>query len=107
MFSAAVKKLSPLGRYRLAVTSRMLAAFGGGYALGASFAAACGLLLVQWAGMARVEAVTWSTMLSFVVMGVSVLWVFACRSTQRAWLGIVLPAAVMGLLSWYLSGGQA
>ena len=64
---------SALMRYRIAVFSRVIAAFGGGYVLSASFAAGLGLVLVNAAQTSRVEAVTWSTMLSLVVFAVAVL----------------------------------
>ena len=98
---------SPLLRYRSAVLVRAVAGFGGGYVLSAAFAAAFGLVCVQWCGMARTEAVTVATMLSFVVLAVAVLWAFACANTKRVCLGIAMPAVLLGLLAWMLSGGQA
>nr|WP_225213978.1 DUF3649 domain-containing protein [Comamonas avium] len=104
---AAMSHNASLVRYRLAVASRVLAAFGGGYGLSAVFAAACGLVCVRWLGVTRADAVTLSTMLSFVVFTVAVLWAFACSSSRKAWLGIVVPAAVLGVCTWALYGGQA
>lgn len=80
------------GRYRLAVASRSLAAVIGGYGCAAAFAAALAVALP----LPRSEAVLWGTMLSFVVWSVAALWAFAARSAGRAWLGILLPAAVFG-----------
>ena len=99
--------LSAVQRYRWAVVSRTIAAFGAGYVLSAAFAAALGLGCVQWAGMARADAVTLSTMLSFVVYALAVLWAFACANARRAWVGILAPALVLGLLAWCGYGGQA
>lgn len=100
-------KTQELTRYRWAVCSRTVAAFAGGYVLSAAFAAALGLVCVQWWGMARADAVTLSTMLSFVVFAVAVLWAFACANARRAWVGIAVPSVVLGLLAWTLYGGQA
>lgn len=96
-----------LARYRWAVCMRTLAAFAGGYALSAAFAAALGLVCVQWLSMSRADAVMLSTMLSFIVFTVAVLWAFACANARRAWIGIAVPALLLGLLTWTLYGGQA
>lgn len=104
----AVNPATPsLARYRWAVCSRTLAGLVGGYALSACFAAALGLVLARWTTQPRVDAVTWSTMLSFVVMAIAVLWAFGCRSALRAWVGIAVPGAVLGAVWWLLSGSAA
>lgn len=90
-----MKKVVPLtARDRLAVASRALAAIVGGYAVAAL---ATGALAVYLPG-ARAEATLTATMLSFVVYTVAVIWVFAARSAWRAWVGLALPALVMGAL---------
>lgn len=94
-----------LTRYRWAVASRVVAAVGGGYAVSAACAAALGLVAHR-AGMTRADAVTLSTMLSFVVYAVAVLWVFACATATRAWLGLAVPAAVLLATVWWLYGGR-
>ncbi|MFL9877163.1 DUF3649 domain-containing protein [Herbaspirillum rhizosphaerae] len=86
--------LNPALRYRLAVASRAVAAIGGGYALSAMAAALLAILLP----MAPAEAVITATLLSFIVFCCAVLWVFAARTAWRAWAGIVLPGAVLGLI---------
>lgn len=96
-----------MARYRWAVVSRALAAVAGGYGLSAAFAAAFGLACAHWCGMGKADAVTLSTMLSFVVFAVAVLWAFACRSAWRAWLGIALPALMMLALVGALYGRHA
>lgn len=103
----STSKTQGLMRYRWAVCSRAVAAFAGGYALSAAFAAALGLVCVQWWDMARVDAVTLSTMLAFIVFAVAVLWAFACANARRAWAGIAVPAVVLGVFAWALYGGQA
>ncbi len=47
--------------------------------------------------MVRIDAVLTATLLSFTVYTCAVLWVFAASSAFRAWLGLVLPAAILGL----------
>lgn len=86
--------------YRLAVTSRVLAAVLGGYALAALASVSLTLLLP----MARAEAVVTGMMTSFLVYLVAVLWCFACRSAWQAWFGLMAPsaalAAISGLAYW-------
>ena len=94
--------VSPLFRYRLAVCGRVLAALVAGYALAAASAAAIGLLLTA-TGTSRVEAVMAATQLSFVVHACAVLWVFACDSARRAWLGLLVPTLLLSLLAWLLA----
>jgi hypothetical protein len=78
--------------YRLAVASRAVAALFAGYLL-ASLASVC---LAHWLPLARAEAVVISMMLSFLVYLVAVIWCFACRSAWRAWLGMLIPCALLG-----------
>lgn len=99
-------RLSAAVMYRLGVASRSVAAIVGGYVL----AALVTMLLSVSLPMARSEAVMTATLLSFAVYTCAVLWVFATRSALRAWLGLLIPAAViaailqsMGALSWSLA----
>lgn len=85
-----------LARYRWAVFSRIVAAVLGGYALAAISAAG----LAIWLPMTRVDAVVTASMLAFVIYSVAIMWVFAARSTWRAWAGMVLPTMVLGGLFW-------
>ena len=78
--------------YRLAVTSRSLAALLGGYLL-ASSASVCVSLLIPGA---QVDAALTGMMLSFVVYLLAFIWCFACRSAWRAWLGVLLPGVILG-----------
>lgn len=81
-------------RYRLAVASRAIAAIGGGYALGALTAAA----LALWLPLSRAEAALTGTLLSFVAYVGAVMWVFAARTASRGWIGLAIPAALLGVL---------
>jgi len=81
--------------YRLAVTSRVLAAVMGGYVV----AALASVSLSLWLPMARAEAVVTGMMTSFLAYLVAVLWCFACRSAWQAWLGMLVPSLVLGAIS--------
>ncbi len=99
--------LAPMWRYRGEVLLRAVFALGGGYALSAAWAAAAGLAAVQWLSLSRMDAVMWSTVLSFVVYAVVVLWAFACGSTRKVCAVIVGGTALLVAAAWLLSGGQA
>jgi hypothetical protein len=92
-------KIHPVS-YRLAVTSRVLAAVFGGYLV----TTLAGVCLTLWAPMARTEAVVTGMMSSFVVYLLAVIWCFACRTAWRAWFGLsvtgLVLAAAAGLAYW-------
>lgn len=90
-------------RYRWGVASRALAAVAGGYAL-ASAAAACMAFALP---MERDEAVAAGALTGFLILPAVFLWVFAAATALRAWLGILLPGAAMGLAIWLLRGAGA
>jgi len=81
--------------YRLAVTSRALAAVVGGYLM-ASLAAVC---LALWMPVSRADAVITGMMSSFVFYLLAVIWCFACRTAGRAWFGVMLPSAMFATLA--------
>lgn len=103
---AKPRSAAAMGRYRWAVASRALAASAGGYALSSATAAGLGLLLAR-SGTSSVDAVLWATMLAFVVHAVAALWAFGCASALRAWLGIGIPAALLGGAALALRGAAA
>jgi hypothetical protein len=86
-------KLNQELQYRLGIASRAIAAIFGGYGVTALTTALLAVILP----MVRIDAVLTATLLSFTVYTCAVLWVFAASSAFRAWLGLVLPAAVLGL----------
>ncbi|WP_300630890.1 DUF3649 domain-containing protein [Pseudomonas sp.] len=88
-------KTSLPASYRLAVTSRVLAAVFGGYLM-ASLAAIC---LALWLPNSRADAVIVGMMSSFVFYLLAVLWCFACRTAWRAWVGVMLPSALFATLA--------
>ncbi|OLF55967.1 DUF3649 domain-containing protein [Pseudomonas chlororaphis] len=88
--------------YRLAVTSRVLAAVFGGYLL-AALSSVCMTLLLP---VSRADAVVGGMMTSFLFYLVAVLWCFACRTAWQAWYGLLLPAlglAVVGASAHWAS----
>ncbi len=88
------KPLLPVA-YRLAVTSRVLAAVVGGYLM-ASLAAVC---LALWMPVSRADAVITGMMSSFVFYLLAVIWCFACRTAGRAWFGVMLASAMFATLA--------
>lgn len=84
--------------YRLQVFSRIVAATVGGYALAS---AATVLLTLLWP-LPKGQAVLAANMLSFVWYTIAVMWVFSTKSATRAWIGMLLPSAVIALLSFLL-----
>ncbi|WP_404809813.1 DUF3649 domain-containing protein [Methylobacillus caricis] len=95
--------MSETARYRLAVASRIAAAVVAGYAL----ASAVSILFALLLPVPRAEAVLASTMLSFAVYAGIVIWVFHARSATRAWIGLLVPLAVISLACWLLMPGGA
>ncbi|MDZ5109416.1 DUF3649 domain-containing protein [Pseudomonas putida] len=89
------KTAGPSLSYRLAVTSRSLAALLGGYLL-ASVASVCIALV---APLPQVDATLTGLLLSFVFYLLAFIWCFACRSALRAWLGVLAPSVLLGLIS--------
>lgn len=97
-------------RYRLGVASRAVAAIAGGYGVAALSAALLALCLPPLFGTSRSEAAMTGTLASFLVFAVAVMWVFAARTALRAWSGLAIAAAPMGLLVFLLTrstGGAA
>ncbi|MFL9609583.1 DUF3649 domain-containing protein [Methylobacillus sp. Pita2] len=95
--------MSETARYRLAVASRIVAAVVAGYAL----ASAVSILFALLLPVSRAEAVLASTMLSFAVYAGIVIWVFHARSATQAWIGLLVPLAVISLVCWLLMPGGA
>lgn len=89
--------------YRWSVAARVAAAALGGYTLAS---AATVLLALLWpAPMA--QGVLWSSMLSFTIYTVAVIWVFCARSVAHAWAGMAIGTAVCAGLAWLLMRGGA
>jgi|GEM_PF-787470 len=87
------------------LVSRIVAAVLGGYAVAALVALAC----TAWPGAAGAGMMA-GMQLSFLAYAGAVVWVFAVRSARRAWLGLVVAAAALGLAAlplWWSTGGSA
>ncbi len=78
------------------VAMRTIAAILGGYALGALASVVCATLLP----LERAEAVMTGMLLSFAVYAGAVVWVFAARTALRAWVGLLIPMAVLAAAAW-------
>lgn len=73
---------------------RIVAAVLGGYAL----ANLLPLTLVGLLPMGRADAVMTALLLSFAVYVGAILWAFSTRSPLRAWVGLLLLTALVGLV---------
>jgi hypothetical protein len=80
------------------VLSRSIAAIVGGYALAATSAMFFALALP----LPRSQAVLTGMLVAIVLCACAALWAFATRSALRAWLGIVLPAALFWMAAEWL-----
>jgi hypothetical protein len=99
--SPAASRKGALGwRDRLAVAGRVVLAAVGGYAV-AALSTALGSVTLP---LSRAEAVSASTLASFVVMAAAVVCVFAARSLGRATLGLTGVAVLLAGALW-LAGG--
>jgi len=83
-----------------ALLSRILAACLGGYALAVAFSLAFAL---AWPG-AKAEGVMIGLIGSFAIGTVAVIWVFAVSTAWRAWIGLLIAAAILAGVAW-LGGG--
>lgn len=77
------------------LVSRIVAAAGGGYGLAALASVAAVALPIS-----RPQAVITGMLASFAVYTGAVIWVFAVRSAWRAWIGLLVAAAPLGLAAW-------
>lgn len=81
--------------YQRSVAARVIAAAVGGYAL----ANVLSVFLSRVLPMPQPAAVMTGMLLSFLFYAIAVLWVFAARSARLAWLGLMVPAVVFGILA--------
>ncbi|ACI91865.1 conserved hypothetical protein [Afipia carboxidovorans OM5] len=75
--------------------SRIIAALFGGYAV-----AALASVAVLALPMSKPQAVLTGMLASFIVYACAVIWVFAVRSATKAWLGLLVVAAVLLPAAW-------
>ncbi len=79
-------------RYRLGVASRVLAALFGGYAVAVLAAIALAMALP----LSREEASTVGALVGLLAVPVAAMGCFWARSAARAWIGVLLVAALLG-----------
>jgi len=96
-----IATMSESARYRWMVASRILAAAVGGYAL---TSAATVLVSLLWP-MPQAQAVGATTMLSFILYAIIIIWVFAAKNLRRIWATIVTSTVVCSALAWLLLPG--
>lgn len=87
-----------LARPWLGVLSRSLAAIVGGYAL----AATSSMFFAVALPIARSQAVLTGMLVAIVLCACAALWAFATRSALRAWVGILVPSALLWLGTQWL-----
>ena len=87
---------NPLATQGFAVTVRIVAAVGGGYAVASGLAALAAVGLPAAQLMPRSEAVVLASMLAFLVYLVLLIWAFADRRLGR----LCLALAIVGVASW-------
>jgi len=91
------KKASLTLAYRLHIASRLLAAIAC-YGLTSLI---CIVLALIWP-IPQAQAVLSSTMISFAVYAVLIIWVFSVKSLRKVWLSIIISSAFFCLLAWGL-----
>lgn len=77
------------------IVSRIAAAVLGGYAL-ASLGSVAALALP----IGKTQAVLTGMLASFAIYAIAVVWVFAVRSTFRAWAGLFVAGAPLAIAAW-------
>lgn len=75
--------------------SRIIAALFGGYAV-----AALASVAVLALPMSKPQALLTGMLASFIIYACAVIWVFAVRSATKAWLGLLVVAAVLLPGAW-------
>jgi hypothetical protein len=82
----------------LSICQRILAAVWGGYAL----ATLSSIVLAGLLPVARADAVLAASLLSFAIYTGTILWAFAARTVLRAWVGILVPVAILSVLAYLI-----
>lgn len=79
---------------RLDVLSRTLAGVLAGYGMSALCAACLAVCLPG----EKADAALTGTLVSFLVYTAAIIWAYAAASHWRAWVGVLVPAALFGAL---------
>ncbi|KQQ73067.1 hypothetical protein ASF73_10450 [Xanthomonas sp. Leaf131] len=95
-------RIASLTRYRCSVAGRVLAASVGGYVLTATGCSVLAQVLTQFAGLSPAMSVLSTTLLSFVIYTIVVLWMFRARSALRMWWWLGVCLGVLAGANWLL-----
>jgi hypothetical protein len=90
--------MNVLASKQWSVVSRVVAAIGGGYLL----ASLTSIVVARITPLPYPSAVMTGMLLSFLFYACAALWVFAARTARVAWLGLIVPAALLALVAWLL-----
>lgn len=85
--------------YPSRIFSLVLAATFGGYLL----SSAVMIFIAAILPLSRADAVITSALLSFAVYTAAIIWVFAVKNAQRAWLGLLGATVIIGGLGLLLT----
>jgi len=88
--------------YRLLVLSRIIAAVVGGYA----FSTVMILVMTYLLPLSQKDALMLSTMLSYIIYLLAIIWVFAVKTVRTAWIGISAATGLLGALAYLLHSIQ-
>jgi hypothetical protein len=97
----AFSSLTPLAQRRWSIASRTFAGVFGAYAVTSLFIVA-GSLLASRLGVNRALAVLTTTQVSFLLYAVLIMAAFHTRTAVRAWAGLIILGAPLGLAAWAL-----
>lgn len=98
----AFRSLSPQAQRRWSIVSRTLASVFGAYAVTSLFIIAASAL-ARGLGAGRAVAVLAATQVGFVFYAVLIMAGYHVRSARRAWLGLLILGAPLGLVAWALA----
>lgn len=84
---------------QLAIASRVSAAIFGGYGLASLASIALAAVLPG----GRADGVLGAIQSSFAIYAAAILWVFSARTATRAWVGLLVPTALLGALAWIVA----
>jgi hypothetical protein len=87
-----------LAAHRSNIAARVLAAIVGGYGL----ASLMSIVLSRVLPLPHASAVMTGMLLSFLFYACCALWAFAARTARAAWLGLIVPGALLALATWLL-----
>lgn len=99
---SALSALSLAAQRHRSTASRALAAAVGAHAATSLLIVAIGLLAPHL-GIERAQAVLAATMGSFLLYAVLIMAAFHTRTALRAWVGLSILAAPLGVAIWLLS----